>query len=130
SRVTVESSVMRAKQKVRRHGGPAQNGPPLPRGPEETGGRAHCAKRGLMKRAFAAIVAASIIVPSASAGAVEIQCAKHDQLVGLLAKKYREKPVAMGSVTDERFMQLFVSSKGTWTMLMTRTDGQACIVAA
>jgi hypothetical protein len=83
-----------------------------------------------MKRALAGLVAAFFCVPAMGAYATPIQCAKHDQLVGLLAKKYSEAPVATGTVNEDRFMQLFVSAQGSWTILMTRTDGQACIVAA
>jgi hypothetical protein len=82
-----------------------------------------------MKLVFAAAAAlAGALVTNASA--VEIQCAKHNQMVGLLSKKYSESPVAMGTVNDDRFMQLFVSRKGSWTILVTKTDGEACIIAA
>ena len=83
-----------------------------------------------MKIACAAVVAASVCLVSASAAAIEIQCASHKQMVGLLAKKYSENPVAMGTVNSDRYMQIFVSSQGTWTVLVTKTDGEACIVAA
>ena len=36
----------------------------------------------------------------------------------------------MGTVNEDRYMQLFVSQQGSWTILVTKTDGQACIVAA
>jgi hypothetical protein len=81
-----------------------------------------------MRIAFAAILAASFCAPPANA--VQIQCAKHSQIVTLLAKKYSENPVATGTVNEDRYMQLFVSPKGSWTIVMTRTDGQACILAA
>jgi hypothetical protein len=82
-----------------------------------------------MKLVFAAAAAfAGALVTNASA--VEVQCAKHNQMVGLLSKKYSESPVAMGTVNDDRFMQLFVSRKGSWTILVTKTDGEACIIAA
>ena len=83
-----------------------------------------------MKIVPTVLLAALISLPASQALAVGIQCAKHDQLVGLLVKKYSENPVATGTVNDDRYMQLFVSSPGTWTILMTKTDGQACIVAA
>ena len=67
---------------------------------------------------------------ASGAFAAPIQCAKHQQLVGLLSKKYSEAPVAMGTVNEDRFMQLFVSRGGSWTILVTKTDGEACIVAA
>jgi hypothetical protein len=83
-----------------------------------------------MKIVPTALLAALAFLPATHALAVGIQCAKHDQLVGLLAKKYSENPIATGTVNDDRYMQLFVSPQGTWTILMTKTDGQACIVAA
>jgi hypothetical protein len=82
-----------------------------------------------MKLAFAAAAAVAGALAT-NASAVEIQCAKHDLMVGLLSKKYSESPVAMGTVNEDRFMQLFVSRKGSWTILVTTTDGEACIVAA
>ncbi len=83
-----------------------------------------------MKTAVAAVVAACVCGPSADAFAAGAQCAEHTQLVGLLAKKYSEDPIVMGSVNDERYMQLFVSPTGSWTILVTQTDGLACILAA
>ena len=83
-----------------------------------------------MKIALAAIVAAALPAFASSAFAVPIQCAKHKQMVGFLSQKYSENPVAMGTVNSDRYMQLFVSRNGTWTILVTKTDGEACIVAA
>ena len=83
-----------------------------------------------MKLALAAGVAALFCSVATDAFAVGVQCASHDQLVGMLAKKYSENPVAMGTVNEDRYMQLFVSQHGSWTILVTKTDGQACIVAA
>lgn len=83
-----------------------------------------------MKIALAAGVAACLCMLAATASAVEVRCANHNQMVGLLTKKYSENPVAMGTVNEDRFMQLFVSPLGSWTILMTKTDGVACIVAA
>ena len=83
-----------------------------------------------MKIALAAAVAALPFALASNAFAVGVQCAKHNTLVGMLTKKYSENPVAMGTVNEDRFMQLFVSPEGSWTILITKTDGEACIVAA
>jgi hypothetical protein len=84
----------------------------------------------MMKLPLAAALATLACVATTSANALAIQCAKHNQMVGLLSKKYSENPVAMGTVNEDRFMQLFVSARGSWTILVTKTDGEACIVAA
>jgi len=83
-----------------------------------------------MRIGFAGFLTASLCALASSASAVEVQCANHNQMIGLLSKKYSENPIAMGTVNSDRFMQLFVSAKGTWTILVTKTDGEACIVAA
>jgi hypothetical protein len=83
-----------------------------------------------MKIVVAAALAALACASTSEAFAVEIQCAKHNQMVKFLSKKFNENPIATGTVNEDRFMQLFVSAGGSWTILMTRTDGQACIVAA
>jgi hypothetical protein len=82
-----------------------------------------------MKIALAAFLA-FCCAPATQTFATQVQCANHNQMVGLLSKKYSENPIAMGTVNEDRFMQLFVSSGGSWTILVTKTDGQACIVAA
>jgi len=58
------------------------------------------------------------------------QCAEHEQMVEILAQEYKELPKALGIVRGERVMQLFVSEKGTWTIVVTKTSGSTCIVAA
>jgi hypothetical protein len=78
----------------------------------------------------AVVSSALVFANGSSADAVEVQCAKHQQLAGMLSKKYSETPVGMGTVNEDRYMQLFISRSGSWTILVTRTDGQACIVAA
>jgi hypothetical protein len=83
-----------------------------------------------MKIVLAAALAALACASASEAFAVGVQCAKHNTLVGMLAKKYSENPIAMGTVNEDRFMQLFVSPHGSWTILVTKTDGEACIVAA
>ena len=84
----------------------------------------------MMRILRAAALAALACAPASEAFAVGVQCAKHNTLVGMLTKKYSENPVAMGTVNEDRFMQLFVSPQGSWTILVTKTNGESCIVAA
>jgi hypothetical protein len=84
----------------------------------------------MMKIVLAAALAALACASASNAFAVGVQCAKHNTLIGMLTKKYSENPIAMGTVNEDRFMQLFVSPQGSWTILITKTNGEACIVAA
>lgn len=75
--------------------------------------------------AFAMLVA--VLVTAAPAA---IQCGPHDRMIHVLGTKYREAVKADGTVSRERIMEIFVSGSGSWTVLVTDTDGLACIVAA
>lgn len=58
------------------------------------------------------------------------QCGSYDRMVQVLADKFGETPKANGTVSSKRIMQAFVSIGGSWTILVTRSDGYACIVIA
>ncbi|MGI9415145.1 MAG: hypothetical protein ACR2PM_15830 [Hyphomicrobiales bacterium] len=59
------------------------------------------------------------------------ECGKHDKVIQFLGAKYKEQRKAMGLVSNRGVMELYVSEKtGTWTVLLTNTDGVSCIVAA
>jgi len=78
----------------------------------------------------AALTAALLCAGLTAASAVEVQCAKQALMHQLLTEKYKETPVGVGTINQDRLMQLFVSANGTWTMLMTKTDGESCIIAS
>ena len=76
--------------------------------------------------AFTALVAAS---PAKSQQPQQI-CGVRDHIVAALAHDFREQPNAVGVVDRNVVMEVFVSEGGTWTMLATGTDGNACIIAS
>ena len=83
-----------------------------------------------MRIISSALLAAVFSFGVSHAFAVEVRCADREAMLSLLTKKFSERPVAIGTVNQDRYMQLFVSPKGTWTVLMTEADGNACILAA
>ena len=67
------------------------------------------------------------------------QCGPHEELIKQLAVKYHEVRLHTGTTspgtTVRRIMEIYVSKKGSWTILVTsRTakhpNGFACIIAA
>jgi len=58
------------------------------------------------------------------------QCGPHKQIVELLSKRFSEVPTAVGLVGEKRIMEVFTSEKGSWTILVTNSDGTTCILAA
>lgn len=47
-----------------------------------------------------------------------------------LAKGFREAPIYRGVTPGGDIMELLVSSKGTWSVLVIKPDGQACGLAS
>jgi predicted methyltransferase len=79
---------------------------------------------------YALSVAFAAALPAlASAQAV---CGPRESIVSTLGDKYQESRQALGLVGQDGrgVMELFVSKKGSWTMLMTYAKGSTCIVAA
>lgn len=74
---------------------------------------------------LAAVLAVAVSGPVAAA-----QCGRHEKVTAFLAEKYKERVAAMGLISDKGLMQLFVAASGTWTVLVTTSQGVSCIVAA
>lgn len=55
-------------------------------------------------------------------------CAPASDIHSMLEKQYGETVTAAG-VVGEEFMEILTSKAGTFTILMRRLDGTACIVA-
>ena len=59
------------------------------------------------------------------------KCTFHDKVLEHLAKKYQETPVAVGIANSGTLVEVLTTSDGgTWTIIVTRADGWACLLAA
>ena len=65
-----------------------------------------------------------------SARADDAFCATHEKLAGILNEKFGEQKLGMGLAGQTAMVELFVSDKGTFTLVATNTSGVACIVGA
>ena len=60
-----------------------------------------------------------------------LMCTDRTALLKELGDKYHEQRTGLGiAAGNQGAMEFYVSSKGTWTILMTLTNGSSCIVAA
>jgi len=73
-------------------------------------------------------LAAPLVLTATSAGAA--MCSSYDKFSAFLSGKYKESPRAVGLVANKRVMQIYVSEKGTWSILMTSPQGTSCLIAA
>ncbi len=71
-----------------------------------------------------------IAVLASASHAQGVQCGNRDKMVDTLNKRFKESRFAMGLSSRVSLLEIFVSKKGTWTILTTRANGRTCIVAA
>ncbi len=73
---------------------------------------------------------AALATVATSPASAQSACGPREQLVKLLADQYKEDPVGMGLSQPGQVLEVFASSNGSWTMVMTMPDGKACMIAA
>lgn len=57
-------------------------------------------------------------------------CAPRAEVVKSLDGLFNETPAARACVADGALMEVFVSSEGTWTMLLTSPQQMSCLVGS
>ena len=66
-----------------------------------------------------------------AAAAEQAACSPRDNVVGHLAKKYGEVPVAIGVTNKGGLVEVLTTSDGdTWTIIVSMPNGTSCLVAA
>lgn len=84
-----------------------------------------------MKRLIAAtlfLFAALVIVTAAEAAT---NCAPHKDVVAILTERYGETRLGIGIAQTDQLVEIFVgTADGTWTFIVTKPDGTACIFAS
>ncbi len=79
------------------------------------------------------VVAAALplTVQQATAHGHTQQCDKRAKVLGHLAQKYREAPVAVGVTNSGGLVEVLTTGDGnTWTIIVSNPDGLSCLVAA
>ena len=79
---------------------------------------------------MAALAMVFVFAAMPAAEAQSNVCAAHDDVVAKLSKSFQEKQQAFGLIGNKAIVELFVSGKGSWTIIVTGTDGKTCVIAA
>ncbi len=59
------------------------------------------------------------------------QCDQRARVIGHLAQKYKEAPVAIGVTTSGGMVEVLTTGDGgTWTIILSDPNGTSCLVAA
>jgi len=78
----------------------------------------------------AAAVAILSFPPLAAETAEDSPCAERTNIIDTLDTQYKESPRAIGLVSQEAVLEIFVSETGTWTVVVTDPAGVSCVLAA
>ena len=78
----------------------------------------------------AAAFAVLSVHPLPAATAEDTPCAKRNNVIDTLDSQYKESPRAIGLVSKEAVLEIFVSETGTWTVVVTDPAGVSCVLAA
>ena len=75
-------------------------------------------------------VTMGLLIPIAPANSAGHMCKARTDFIKQLSKVFNEAPVFIALSSDGRVLEVLTSLSGTWTIIMTNTYGQACLVAA
>lgn len=76
-----------------------------------------------------AIALSLSLAPIGSAKAQQM-CGNRTEVVDSLGAKYKESTTGVGLVNNGMVIEVLTSETGSWTILMTRTNGVACVLAS
>ena len=84
--------------------------------------------------ALTAAMGAALLLPFLAIGESQARvrvCAERVKMTKFLTGKYQETPRAVGvSSTGKAVLEIYTSSEGSWTVLLTTAKGVACIMGA
>ena len=85
----------------------------------------------MRKAAWLGLALVPVLTPNSLEAAAQTACSPRSDVVGHLAKKYGEAPVALGVTNKGGLVEVLTTGDGTtWTIIVSRPNGTSCMVAA
>ncbi len=92
------------------------------------------AVRAALRHAWLAGLSAGLALaapgPAAAGTAASIVCGERGAIVQLLSSRFSEIQEDLVLRSEHSLMELFVSTRGTWSILHTTPNGTSCVVAS
>ncbi len=80
---------------------------------------------------LATTIAAAMLLGPTGALAQTQQCDQRNKVLGHLAQKYKEAPIAVGVTSSGGIVEVLTTGDGeTWTIILSTPNGTSCLVAA
>jgi ABC-type transport system involved in cytochrome c biogenesis permease subunit len=70
-----------------------------------------------------------LLMAAAAPAQAQVPCAMRDVLAQSLANRHGEVPVSRGLTAEGNLLEVFASTSGSWTVVITRPTNLACIHA-
>ena len=83
-----------------------------------------------LTRRFSILVLAVVLIGGPAFAQQGVTCGDREFVTAKLEAKYGEIQQGAGLVSADKVLELWSSAEGSWTILMTRSDGLTCIMAA
>ena len=74
------------------------------------------------------LLALSCLVALAVPAQAQAPCGDRGEIVKMLNKKYSERPHALGIANQANLLEVYTSTSGSWTILITKPQGVSCII--
>ena len=58
-----------------------------------------------------------------------VACNTREEVVKALSQQFAEVPVVHGITQSGQLMEMFASTEGTWTLILSLPTGQSCLIA-
>jgi hypothetical protein len=86
--------------------------------------------RSTIALSVAAVTASSLLGLTTPASANPAACAPRADIVQKLDETYKEARQAIALTKQGGLLEIFVSAKGSWSILVSSPNGKTCLVAA
>ncbi|WP_420393645.1 hypothetical protein [Acuticoccus sp.] len=84
----------------------------------------------MRKLALVAVLATLPFVAQSQPADASPICKDRADMIRILSKKFGETQRSFGLQNDSRVLELYASSDGTWTAILSLPSGKSCVVAA
>ena len=75
----------------------------------------------------ALLLATSLVAPAQAQS--RLPCGPHEVLVKALEERFEEKVSFLGGTSQGHLLEIVLSKRGSWTILITTPTGVSCLIA-
>ena len=83
----------------------------------------------MLRQSLAVLTLSLSAAAAAEAAAPQPHCGARAEILAHLAERYEEKPQALGLLADGGLLEVVVSPKGSWTIIISYPKGPSCVMA-